>query len=259
MGFVKTKEEMAKIFRETYDFYDAEMLTVYYETKPEIVEHLLPPPLKPPAMPIAFVFVANYPKTNFGISYLESAIFVRATFNGEEGNYCLSMPVTNDMALIGGREMFGYPKKIARIQIGREGKKVVGWTERHDVRFLDIKANLTGTFNVPEVQDFFAQAGGTAAVMYNFKFFPAPDGMGFDYKPRLIREEVLIGPKSVEFGEAELTLKSSPNDPWGDVEVVRVLGAIYTIGDNSMKKGSVVAEADPTEFTPYAIHKVDIY
>jgi acetoacetate decarboxylase len=259
MGFVKTKEEMANLFRETYDFYDAEMLTVYYETKPDIVEHLLPPPLKPPAMPIAFVFVANYPKTNFGVTYLESALFVRASFNGEEGNYCLSMPVTNDMALIGGREMFGYPKKIAQIHIGREGKEVIGWTERHDITFLEIKAELTGTFNVPEVQSFFAQTGETAAVMYNFKFFPAVDGMGFDYKPRLIREEVLLRPNLVEFGEAQLTLRSPPNDPWRDVEVVRVLGAIYTVGNNSMQKGSVVAEVDPNEFAQYSLNKIDVY
>ncbi|MBT8363653.1 MAG: acetoacetate decarboxylase family protein, partial [Deltaproteobacteria bacterium] len=52
---------------------------------------------------MAFVLVANYPKTNFGISYLESALFLRAAFEGEEGNCCLSMPVTSDMALIGGR------------------------------------------------------------------------------------------------------------------------------------------------------------
>ena len=37
MGFVKTSEELAGIFPETIDFYDAEMLTVIWETKPEIV------------------------------------------------------------------------------------------------------------------------------------------------------------------------------------------------------------------------------
>jgi len=47
MGFKKTAEELALIYRETYDFYDAEMLTVFWETQPEIVKRLLPPPLKP--------------------------------------------------------------------------------------------------------------------------------------------------------------------------------------------------------------------
>ena len=32
MGFVKSIEEIAKTYRETGDFYDAEMLTVIWET-----------------------------------------------------------------------------------------------------------------------------------------------------------------------------------------------------------------------------------
>jgi hypothetical protein len=41
------------------------------------------------------------------------------------------------------------------------------------------------------------------------------------------------------------------------VEVVKVLGAIYTVGDNTMLTGSVVAEVDQTEFGPYAFMKID--
>ncbi len=29
--------------------------------------------------------------------------------------YCLSMPVDDDMAMAGGREAFGYPKKMAEV------------------------------------------------------------------------------------------------------------------------------------------------
>jgi hypothetical protein len=43
MGFVKTLEEAAENYREKAEFYDAEVLTVYFETKAEIVEKLLPP------------------------------------------------------------------------------------------------------------------------------------------------------------------------------------------------------------------------
>jgi len=52
-------------------------------------------------------------------------------------------------------------------------------------------------------------------------------------------------------------LRSSEHDPWGDVEVVRVLGALYTVGDNTMLPGNVVAEIDQTEFLPYALMKID--
>ena len=262
MGFVKNIEELAKAYRESGDFYDAEILTVIWETKPHIVKRLLPPPLTPASRPIAVAFVANYPRTNFGVSYLEGALFLRAKFNGEQGMYCLSMPVTNDMAMAGGREIYGYPKKIGNIQLSREKDNVEGWVERHGVRFFHLRAKLTGKFNAEDAQKIFSEIFGTdtkrAGVAFNFKHFPAPEGQGFDYNPRLIREEVEFHTRSMEMGEAEIMMQPSDHDPWAEVEIERVLGAMYTIGDNSMKKGRVVAEVDQMTFAPYAFLKWDL-
>ena len=94
-------------------------------------------------------------------------------------------------------------------------------------------------------------------VIFNFKYFPSPTRDGFDYNPRLIREVVEFRPNSMEMGEAELVFQPSDHDPWSDVEIVRVLGAVYTIGNNTMLPGSVVTEADQIEFAPYAFMKVD--
>ena len=117
MSFVKTYEEILNNATESGDFYDAEMLSLVWETTPEAIEKLLPPPLKPAEKPLALAFVANYPSTNFSVPYKESALFVNASFEGQEGFYCLAMPVTNDMAMAGGREVWGYPKKLANIEI----------------------------------------------------------------------------------------------------------------------------------------------
>jgi acetoacetate decarboxylase len=68
----------------------------------------------------------------------------------------------------------------------------------------------------------------------------------------------MMRPKEMQFGEAEIFLKSSDYDPWAEVEVVKNLGAIYTKGDNSMIRGTVVAEVGPMEFAPYAFLKWDM-
>jgi acetoacetate decarboxylase len=263
MGFVKTFEQIMANMRPTADFYDAEMLTIFWETKPEIIARLLPAPLKPAADPIATAFVANYPKTNFDVVYLESALFIRAAYNGVEGNYCLAMPVTNDIAMAGGREVFGFPKKMADISMTRQGDTVSGWTERHGIRFMEVRARLTGKFNDTQAQERLmgmpaGDDGSVKAVSYNFKCFPAPEGGAFDYNPRLVMQETLLRPKHMQFGEAEIILKPSDYDPWVEVEVVKMLGAIYTVGDNSMLGGKVVAEADPMPFAPHAFLKWDM-
>jgi len=263
MGFVKTLEQISANTKATYDFYDAQMLAVYWETKPEIIAKLLPPPLKPSARPIAMAFVAFYPSTNFDVTYRETALFIHAAFNGVEGGYCLAMPVTSDMALIGGREVFGFPKKIGDIHYRKDGDTVEGWTERRGTRFMEIRARLTGRFNDPAMQELLAANpmaadGSLMMTSYNFKYFPAPEGGAFDYNPRLVKQDTLFRPKEMQFGEGEIRLKPSDYDPWAEVEVVRMLGALYMRGDNSMLGGKVVAEADPLAFAPYAFLKVDM-
>jgi acetoacetate decarboxylase len=60
------------------------------------------------------------------------------------------------------------------------------------------------------------------------------------------------------FGEAEIILRHSDYDPWAEVEVVKILGAFYTVGDNSMLRGKSVAEVGFVEFAPYAFLKWDM-
>ena len=261
MGFVKSYEELGRTARSKgglYEFYNAEMLTVMWETKRDIVKRLLPPPLKPVRRPLAMAFVAYYPKTNFCPPYYEGGLFLRATFKGIEGNYCLAMPVTNDIAMAGGREEFGYPKKLANIEFKRIGKYVEGSLERHGLRFFEIRAKLTGK---PSSDDFpslmVSKYKDGSIVNYNFKYFLAPGSDIFDYKPRLVRERVILSPSLVEWGEAEVKLSSSDYDPWAEVEVIKMLGAVYTVGNNTMQRGSVVAEVDPGAFVPYATLKWD--
>ncbi len=263
MGFVKSLEAILAGRSETAEFYDAEILLVLWETRPDIVRRLLPPPLKPASQPIAMAFVADYPRTNFDVIYREGALFLRAEWEGEEGSYCLAMPVTSDIAMAGGREIFGVPKKIGDVQFDREGDNLQGWTERRGIRFMELRAKMTGKPNVEDAQEMILGSGADAdgaieAISYNFKHFPAPEGMGFDYNPRLVKQVTLMRPKEVRIGEAEVVLSPSDYDPWAEVEVVRVLGAVYTKGDNSMKSGAVVAEVNPMEFAPHAFLKWDM-
>jgi acetoacetate decarboxylase len=260
MSFVRSQEQLSRIPRENFEFYDAEMLVVMWETKPEIVRRLLPPPLKPTERPLAMAFVAHYPKTNFGPAYHEGALFLRAEFQGEPGNYCLAMPVTGDMAMAGGRERYGYPKKLAKVSFKRSGNRVGGHVERHGVRFFTVSARLTGKTNTDEFQNIIlGETNEKGSVSYNFKHFPAPNAAGFDYSPRLIRQRTIIRPSVADWGEATVTLAASDYDPWSEVEIVRVLGSIYTVGHNTMLRGEVVAETDAAAFAPYAYLKWDYW
>jgi len=250
VGFVKSFQEIMANTRATADFYDAEMLTVFWETKPEIIAKLLPPPLKPAKDNIAMAFVANYPRTNFDVTYKESALFVRALHNGEEGSYCLAMPVTNDMAMAGGREVYGFPKKMANIHLEKAGKRAHGWVERYGIRFVEIDATLTGT--IPELPPM----GPT----FLFKAMPRIDlTPGFDGPVFLAAQRTEIVARSVEIGTADLTLRPSEQDPWAEIEDPKVTAAFYLESDNTMLPGKILAEVDPERHLPHYFKMTDFH
>lgn len=263
MGFVKTPEDIENLKRTSFDFYDAEFLVSYWETKPEIVKRLLPPPLKPTIHPIANAFVAYYPKTNFGVTYKEAAVFLFAEYGGVIGTFCLAMPVDNDMAMIGGREVFGYPKKMSNLHFKREGNSAESWVERHGIRFFEQKATLNNKTNAKDALKLLMELGldpsKPGATIYNFKYFMNPHYQGFDYSPRLIREEITMQAKEFKMGNIDITLTPSEKDPWSEIEIVRTLGCFYIKCDSQMQPGEIVAEVNQDEFMPYSFMKQDPY
>jgi len=261
MSFVKSLEEIMDMRNEAGEFYDAEMLIFYWETKPEIIKRLLPRPLKPVTEPIAISFIANYPKTNFGVIYKESALAVKCQYKGDEGVYILSMPVDNDMAMVGGREIYGYPKKMAQFNFNRTGNEFKGSTKRRGITFFEVNAKIKEKMDVDEIKSLMDEIGlkNETLTVFNFKHFLAPDEGIFDYNPRLIKEPVEFHPYSVERAEVNIKLRPSNYDPWAEVEIVKILGAGYMISNNKMLRGEVIAEAKPTSFAPYAFLKWDLF
>ena len=263
MSFVKTQEEMAKLDRKSFDFYDAEFVSIYWETKPEIIKRLLPPPLKPAKYPVANAFIANYPKTNFGAVYKEGALFLYAEYGDVTGIYCLAMPVDDDMALVYGRECFGYPKKMSNITLEISDKEAQGSIERHGVTYFEMNVKLNNKLNAKDALQISMDLGlnpqKPSSTTYNFKYFKHPNFEKFDYNPRLIRELITMQAIQIKMGQAEITLNPSEFDPWNVVSVERMLGAIYIKTNSQMQPGEVVSEISQVEFKPYSYVKVDPY
>jgi acetoacetate decarboxylase len=259
-------ERLRKIDLPVFEFRNVEMLSALFRTDPAVVRATLPKPLVPANEPLAQAFVARYPETNFGLSYCEGALFLRAVYKDEPGWYCLAMPVDNDMAMVAGREMFGYPKKIAEeITLERTDSHVMGSVIRRGVEVLHIEAELTDTVSAatldavgPEVDDLQGRPC-RKVVAFLFKFFPSPNGRGYDYLPRLVREAVLFRPRDdVRSGAGKLDLVSSPYDPLGDIPVRDLLDVSYGTWDNDMLPGRVVARVwNPFRFIRYATFKQD--
>ena len=252
MGFVKSQEELDSYYRiGTRKFIGAKMLGVMFETRPEIPRRLLPPPLTPPDAPGGMMFIAEYPETNLGPGYREAALFLRCRFGGEPGQYCLAMPLeAEESRLYNGRDIFGFPKKAAKIHLEKSGAEVTGWVERHGVRFVEVKAKLTGTLPAlpPTGPNFL------------FKAMPRIDLQpGFDGPVFLCRHQTEVEMRSLEIGSAEVSLRESAFDPWAEIAPTKILAAFYLVSDNTMLPGRVLAEVDGQAYLPYYFKITDFF
>lgn len=252
MGFTKTKQELEAYFGlGVRKFSDAKILGVMFLTKPETVKKLLPPPLEPLEAPTGMMFIAEYPETNLGPGYREAALFLGCRYNGENGNYCLSMPIDSEESrLYNGRDIFGFPKKMAKIQIKKDGQRVSGRVARHGIEFVKIEAKLSGSL------DDFPPPGPN----FLFKAMPRIDlKPGFDGPVLLCRQQTEVAIKNLQIGTAEVKLQQSAADPWSEVELENVVAAYYLVSDNTMQPGRVLAQIEPQGFVPYYFKMTDFF
>ena len=248
MRYVKSPEEVARIqalFAEPV-FADSRVLTVVFETTPDFIAAVLPPGLAPDARPLASAFVGTFGASNCVGPFNGAAVLVRARHGDLAGNYCLTMPMSTDAAIIFGRELYGEPKKLADVRLERAGDTLHGSVTRYGVTFLELHARMV------ESGEPVDAPGST----FHYKFTPSPDGRGFDADPVLvhIRSETAI--RHLERGAGELVLRESVHDPVADIPVVRVLGATYAEGE-TRTFGRTLARVDPQAFLPYAFAKMD--
>jgi len=114
------------------------------------------------------LFIADYTKTSFTIPYKEAALLVRVRTLFGEGLHCCWMVVDDDTALIYGRELLGYPKKLANITFNESGDHISATVTRRGTQIMAMEAqrgasqaspppvfNLK-TFNVGGLGQYFA-------------------------------------------------------------------------------------------------------
>jgi acetoacetate decarboxylase len=110
--------------RGPYRFYDREYLIFTYRTDMDALRAVVPEPLKIIEPIVKYEFIRMPDSTGFG-DYTESGQVIPVRYNGEEGLYVHSMYLDDDAPISGGREIWGFPKKLATPKISHEGDVIV--------------------------------------------------------------------------------------------------------------------------------------
>ncbi|MDR3514354.1 MAG: acetoacetate decarboxylase [Azospirillaceae bacterium] len=217
-----------------YRFVNREYLIISYRTDPDRLRALVPEPLEITEPIVNFEVIRMPDSTGFG-SYTESGQVIPVRFQGTEGNYTHAMYLDDHPPLAGGRELWGFPKKLAKPSLQVEFDTVVGTVNYGSVRVA------TGTMGYKHQaldQDAVGRALATTP-NYLLKIIPHVDG-----SPRICElvsynlEEVRM--KGAWSGPGALCLASHALAPMAELPVIEVLGARHFIADLTLALGTVV-------------------
>src|SRR5262249_30987973 len=98
-----------------YLYRDATLMIFKYVTDPVSAARMVPEAVELADPPTAGLVFASYPSSNLG-PYDEVVLYLDVVFKGQRLQYGAVLYVTSDAAMAAGREMGGYPKKIAKIE-----------------------------------------------------------------------------------------------------------------------------------------------
>ncbi|MFF8265259.1 acetoacetate decarboxylase family protein [Streptomyces virginiae] len=216
-----------------------------WETDPDVVAAVLPPPLKPADRPLVR---ANISKVDLpGYPLGAGSVAVAAQHDGVQGWYPLVMPMTHERALTGGREVFGEPKKLGEVTVERDGLVVRALLARHGIAFVEVRGAVDRSLPLPEP---------TLKTDFYFKFLPGVDGSGFDADPVLVhcvRNEKV---RKLEHITGDVVLRESMFDPVADLPVRRIVE--ITVGEKTTdQKGRVVERVSARDLLPYIHQRYD--
>ena len=224
-------------------FYYRDMLMMFmtYRTDEDAALAWLPEALELDEPALATVIVAYYGFSTFG-PYHEAMLAIRARHKGEIVNYYPALFTDNEAPLIGGREIWGFAKKLAHIEIKYESEMMMGLVERPTGNRL-LTATMRNETPVA-VEDF------QLVPSISLKLIPCATDSTRPALAQLIGSALALVPHAGSNGIANIwtgpgTLHyDSPSavDPWYRLPIKEMLACYSGTFDAVLGHGEIVAE-----------------
>jgi acetoacetate decarboxylase len=219
--------------RGPYRFVDREYLVITYRTDPAAIERILPEPLKAPDPLVRYSFIRMPDSSGFG-EYRASGQSIPVTLEGRLGHYAHCLFLDAEAPLAGGREIWGFPEKLAAISFKVETDTLVGTLDYGRIRLA------TGTMGYKyQVRDEAVMAREMAEPNYLLKIVPH-----VDCTPRICElvsynfEDVAI--KGAWTGPAGLELSRHALAPLSELPVRQIVSSVHFVADLTLGLGTIV-------------------
>jgi acetoacetate decarboxylase len=217
-----------------FPYRDNKIMSILFKTTPEVLRELVPQPLVPNQDNLMFVYIGIL---NIGdpptFSYKEMGIGIPVLFSDTPGNYCPYMYLDKPSPIVGGREMYGFPKKEADITFIVEKNRIVAKLMRNGAMLLKATLQLSEQVEtIPKRPNI---------PWFNLKLIPS---IKKDAPPEVkqITSTTISDRKVKEEHRGDVTLEfgSSPFDPLGKIEIIKILNCSYSVTDFTLGYGEII-------------------
>lgn len=216
-----------------YRFVNREFFIVTYRTDLEALRAVVPEPLEIIEPIVKYEFIRMPDSTGFG-DYTESGQVIPVRMDGVAGGYVHAMYLNDEAPIAGGRELWGFPKKLASPAMRVEKDTLVGTLDYGSVRV----ATATMGFK-HQALDLDLVRNNMLTPNYLLKIIPHVDGSARICElVRYFLEDVTI--KGAWSGPAALELAQHALAPVARLPVLEVISGTHIVADMTLGMGSVI-------------------
>ncbi len=125
------------------------MLGMDFDVDAKVAATWIPSALRLADPPTATLFVASYPNSGCCGPYGEAAVLFHVVHDGAEKLHCAWMVVDDDVAMVLGRDVLGYPKKMASISLEVKKGRLLASVAREGTTVIDAEGRLGAAVDDP--------------------------------------------------------------------------------------------------------------
>jgi acetoacetate decarboxylase len=216
-----------------YRFYNREYFIITYRTDADKLRSIVPAPLELAEPVVKYEFIRMPDSTGFG-DYTESGQVIPVSYKGKKGGYTHCMFLDDHPPIAGGRELWGFPKKLAQPKLHAEIDTLVGTLDYGPVRVA------TGTMGYKhKALDPESVKAAMLVPNYLLKIIPHVDGTARICElVEFYLEDVTV--KGAWTGPCSLSLAPHALAPVAELPVLEVVSCVHILTDLTLALGTVV-------------------
>lgn len=218
-----------------YRFVNREYFIISYETDFELLQQIVPEPLKVTSNVVKFEFMRMPDAYGFG-SFTESGQVIEVELDGKKGTYSHMMFLDDLAPIAAGREIWGFPKKYASPRLEIDVDTLLGVLKYNS---MPVAVGTMG-YKYHQLDTKALQESMETTPNYLLKIIPHVNG-----KDKSVCQLVKyflkdMNVKGAWTGPAELQLFAHALAPVAELPVRKVISGTHLIADLTLGFGEVV-------------------